>query len=551
MSKETNHIDELFKARLNSDMPVYRDEYWQSFEQMLDNLPASSSSGNSPGDAGASSAAGTSSAGTSTAGSTAAAGSSAAVSTGASGGFGSLLTGGLLVKAVIGISTAAMLSTAVWYGVQEIMPEKATIPAQIPTVTQQPLAPSEHLSEEPNRTVSDSSIQNSTNSAPSAHPNSGLFQQASAANNKEISVDNPAVAQFPAKSNKPDAVKPLNQNKLTKPVPADRTDKGSQTPDETAAVSRNDLADPAGKATGKDLDIPPAGESGTLPVTRTETTGTSQTESGKSQTESEGTETQPVSVPQVKEGDNDISLPETTALTVPSDSARPETIANPAAAQAAILPSLVPAANPATSPFGLTLTGGTALAKSIGNTSGFDPNWHASLYIGIGMEMRLNSHLSLYVEPGVHRLSGWELNQQSEQTYIFFDNQSVVTTIQNRELEVFSLPLMLRYSLGRHNFAAGPSLMVLLSASGESDIRVQTPSGLQMTHDKATNFLGGLNRLQYGIGLDYSLNLYRQHAAFVRYAYYLNGTLRESADFMDYPDQKIGVILLGVRIKAL
>lgn len=542
MSKGIKNIDELFREKLNSDMPVFRDEYWQGFEQTLNNIPpAQPAQMSAPTEGGSASVVNGS--GSVTTGLTGATTAGVATSSGTVSG---MLASGLIVKGILAIGTVIMISTATWLGVTESKKENVSSPLIYPSTpvvkNNTPEAKNDSVFGFANTAgfMADENT-NAVSSSQEIHPESGTA----------ISAENKTIV---AKSH-PAMVAEKRINPTTENVSGKIT-----------GANKKTTNNPVSSGSGQELDLPkkisgtvemdqPDNSSGFIPEDRLfiyseevndilaeidsnaflmfrENKGIDSLNLTARDNQQELMSEQ---IPTDILTDSDTNSPAVDTVVTPPENSR-----NTGSVPDRVSPKR----------FGIYLLPGAAFANTFGNTGNFKSKTSSSLYIGAGFEFRLSKKLAVYFEPGVHRLSGLEINQTSEVTYTFFIKQQFITTIQNREMEVFSLPLFLRYKQGIHTLSAGPSLLYLISTSGELEKTDISPEGVSMIHEKADNYISGFNRTQLGISLEYSMNVFQQHAAFIRYTQYLTGVSKTAPEFSGYPDAKLKIFYVGFRINA-
>jgi hypothetical protein len=543
MSKGIKNIDELFREKLNSDMPVFRDEYWHGFEQALNNVPpVQPDQMSAPTDGGSGSIVNGS--GSMTTGVNAGATAGVATSSGTVSG---MLASGLVVKGILAIGTVIMLSTATWLGVTESQKESVSSPLMYPST---PIVKEESPEKKTDSVfgfantagfIADENP-NALTSSEEIHSEAGTA--VSGENTTKVAKSQPAKVQE-------NRINPTIEN-VSRQIPG----AGKKTTTNPVLSGTNQELDLPKKISGMSEQDQPDNSSGFIPEDRlfvySEEVNDILAEIDSNAFlmfgDNKGKDSLNLSAQSIQQ--------ELLSEQIPTDILSDSNTKSPAVDSVAIAPhdnarnkgSVPKVVNPKR--FGIYLLPGAAFANTFGNTGNFKSKTNSSLYIGAGFEFRLSKKLAIYLEPGVHRLSGLEINQTSEVSYTFFTKQQFITTIQNREMEVITLPLFLRYKQGIHTLSAGPSLLYLISTSGELEKTDISPEGVSMNHEKADNYISGFNRTQLGISLEYSLNVFQQHAAFIRYTQYLTGVSKTAPEFSGYPDAKLKIFYVGFRINA-
>ncbi len=169
------------------------------------------------------------------------------------------------------------------------------------------------------------------------------------------------------------------------------------------------------------------------------------------------------------------------------------------------------------SPFRLFISPGVTVYKPLGNIDGFRDRTKAAFHFGAGMEYAVSERFSILLEADFLRTSGNRLQRSVSESSILFYPWTTITILENREMNLLFLPLVVRFRSGDHAVGAGPMLGFLLSTSGEITLKDSTPLLTSFHHERAVNYMEGLNTLTGGFSLEYSWCFYRNHAILVRY----------------------------------
>ncbi|HRY31716.1 MAG TPA: hypothetical protein P5531_01985 [Bacteroidales bacterium] len=193
---------------------------------------------------------------------------------------------------------------------------------------------------------------------------------------------------------------------------------------------------------------------------------------------------------------------------------------------------------------------GVTVYKPLGNVDGFRAPTKAAFHFGTGMEYAINERFSILLEADFLRTNGHKLQRSVSGSSILFYPWVTTTMLENREMNLLFLPLIVRFNYGKHAFGAGPMLGYLLSTSGEITLKDSTPVFTNFSHERAVNYREGLNPLVGGFSLEYSWRFYSKHAILLRYQRY-TGKLTDPAQYGELSQSPGGYLQLALQFNIL
>lgn len=498
---EDNKIDKLFKDRLKEDNPPFKEEYWQGFEEMLKAVPP-------------------------------------AGSTASAGGLGKILTTLTLTKGIIAVVSVAVVSSLIYFGVRYLNTENpgkdlTQIAADSSNQSQAVNAsPAESLKSYEKAQVSQSqssiaSSTSSTTSAPDVPSKIAVLKTL-----KKDQPDNPVVI------NRGKTGKSSEHNKLSGET---QSDVAEMAQNKSNGIQKTDLvAKPGEENTSV---IPEAGKVENEEVNKdkkeeikgrlNEPAGkelNSQVNEGISKSpEDNKTDGNVVKEPVVNDSINYDSI----IGVIESAAKNKQDQATALQKDSRVKFYVVP---------------GAGFYNTAGNISGFNDASQVSFQFGGGFSYRLSNEFSLYAEANALRIKGFELVKSSIRTeYLFYQWMNSVS-VENREFTLMNIPVLIRYQYKQHCLSAGPTVRYLLSSTGEKVVMDSTFSYRHYENSKVNNYLGGFNRIQAGLALEYSWNFYRENAILVRYNYMLNDFIKTSY-YSGTGNKKMNMLFFGCRFR--